>query len=146
MLRIEVIVHNTKELRGGRSLEYFPKIVTRLRDILERFLNMLYCIDACFIGENLLDTLPSPTVVGATRVGGINYNQARTRNVIEAVVALATSPAGFSSSELAAQVRALSGQVGIRIQCTPSRLRHQETPWKSHAPEGRQLPPVRSGS
>jgi len=110
VLRIEVIVHNTKELRGGRSLEYFPKTVTRLRDILERFLNMLYCIDACFIGENLLDTLPSPTVVGATRVGGINYNQARTRNVIEAVVALATSPAGFSSSELAAQVRALSGQ------------------------------------
>ena len=30
--------------------------------------------------------------------------------MIEAVVALATSPAGFSSSELTAQVRALSGQ------------------------------------
>ena len=25
VLRIEVIVHNTKEFRGGRSLEYFPK-------------------------------------------------------------------------------------------------------------------------
>src|SRR6516164_1696788 len=110
VLRIEVIVHNTKELRGGRSLEYFPKTVTRLKDILERFLNMLYCIDACFIGENLLDTLPSPTVVGATRVGGIHYHQARMRTVIEAVVALATSPTGFSASELAAQVRERSGQ------------------------------------
>ena len=87
VLRIEVIVHNTKELRGGRSLEHFPKIVLRLKDILERFLNRLYCIDACFIGENLLETLPTPSVVGATRVGGVNYNQARIRTVIEAVVA-----------------------------------------------------------
>ena len=90
VLRIEVIVHNTKELRGGRSLEYFPKTVTRLKDILERFLNTLYCIDACFVGESVLQNLPSPTTVGATRVGGINYNQARMRTVIEAVVALAT--------------------------------------------------------
>lgn len=106
VLRIEVIVHNTKELRSRRSLEYFPKTVTRLRDILERLPNMLYCIDACFIGENLLENLPCPTIVGATRVGGINYNQARMRTVIEAVVALATVPTGFSASELAVQVRA----------------------------------------
>ena len=109
VLRIEVIVHNTKELHGGRSVEYFPKIVTQLKEILERFLNMLYCIDACFIGENLLENLPRPTVVGATRVGGIQHNQARMRTVIEAVVALATSPTGFSASELAAQVRERSG-------------------------------------
>jgi hypothetical protein len=36
-LRFEAIVHNTKELRCGRLLERFPKIVTRLRQILERF-------------------------------------------------------------------------------------------------------------
>ena len=29
VLRIEVIVHHTKELHGGRSVEYFPKIVTQ---------------------------------------------------------------------------------------------------------------------
>jgi hypothetical protein len=71
---------------------------------------MLYCIDACFIGENLLENLPCPTVVGATRVGGIHYHQARMQAVIEAVVALATSPTGFSASELTAQVRERSGQ------------------------------------
>ncbi len=110
VLRTEVIVHNTKELRGGRSLDYFPKIVLRLKEILERFLNMLYCIDACIIDEKALEDLPKPTMVRATRVGGINCNQARMRIVIEAVVALATSPNGLSASELAAQVRALSGQ------------------------------------
>jgi hypothetical protein len=59
VLRIEVIVHHTKELQGGRSVEYFPKIVT-LKEILERFLNLLYCIDACFIGENRLEKLRVP--------------------------------------------------------------------------------------
>jgi len=42
VLRIEVIVHHTKELHTGRSVEYFPKIVTQLKEILERFLNQLY--------------------------------------------------------------------------------------------------------
>jgi len=35
VLRIEVIVHHTKELHGGRSVEYFPKIVTQRKEILE---------------------------------------------------------------------------------------------------------------
>ena len=38
VLRIEVIVHNTKEYRWRRSLPCFPEIVTRLKGILERFL------------------------------------------------------------------------------------------------------------
>jgi hypothetical protein len=46
VLRIEVIVHNTKEYRWGRSLPCFGDIVVRLRDILERFLNAVGCLDA----------------------------------------------------------------------------------------------------
>jgi DNA-binding transcriptional ArsR family regulator len=110
VLRIEVIANNTKELRGGRSLEQFPKLVLRLRAILERFLNALYCVDACFIGEDLMERLPTPSVVGATRVGGVNIEQVRMRTVVEAIVALSLSPTGFSASELAARVRSLNGQ------------------------------------
>jgi hypothetical protein len=110
VLRIEVIVNNTKELPGGRSVEQFPKIVSRLKEILERFLTVLYCVDACFIGEDMLEKLPAPSVVGATRVGGVNLEQTRMRTVAEGIVALSTSPAGFSASELAAQVRAIHGQ------------------------------------
>ena len=36
VLRIEVIVHNARELRTGRKLEKFPEIVQRLQDILEQ--------------------------------------------------------------------------------------------------------------
>ncbi len=37
VLRIEVIVHNTRTYRWGRSLPCFPEIVTRLKGIPERF-------------------------------------------------------------------------------------------------------------
>ena len=35
MLRIEVIVHNTRELGCGRALDNFPEIVRRLQALLE---------------------------------------------------------------------------------------------------------------
>ena len=49
VLRIEVIVHNTKAYRWGRSLPCFPEIVARLKRILERFLDAVGCLDACFV-------------------------------------------------------------------------------------------------
>ena len=49
VLRVEVIVHNTREYRWGRSLSCFAEIVTRLREILERFLNAVGCMDACCV-------------------------------------------------------------------------------------------------
>ena len=110
VLRIEVIVHNTREYRWGRSLPCFPEIIARLRHILERFLNAVGCMDACFVSDDMLETLPQPAEVGRTRVGGIDLNQPRMRHVAEAVLALSTSPAGFTASELARKVHALSGR------------------------------------
>jgi hypothetical protein len=45
VLRCEVIVHNTEELDCGRSLERFPEIVARLRQLLLRFQQVLSCVD-----------------------------------------------------------------------------------------------------
>ena len=69
MLRTEVIVHNTKEYRWGRSLPCFGDIVVRLHDILERFLNAVGCLDACFVADETLENLPLPTKVGQTKGG-----------------------------------------------------------------------------
>lgn len=112
VLRIEVVVHNTEALQCGRTLEKFPKIVREARDILERFMDALSCIDQCFIADSMLEELPIPSSVGKTKVGGIDLNKARMRWVIEAVIALALSPStqGFTASELARQVRLLSNQ------------------------------------
>jgi len=112
VLRVEVIVHNTKEYRWGRSLPCFGEIVTRLHGILERFLNAVGCLGACFVADDTLEDLPLPASVGQTKVGGIDFNKPRMRQVAEAVLALSTSPtspAGFTASNLAQKVRKMSG-------------------------------------
>jgi hypothetical protein len=109
VLRIEVIVHNTKAYRWGRSLPCFGEIVSRLHAILERFLNAVGCMDACFVADGTLENLPLPTQVGQTKVGGIDFNKPRMRRVVEAVLALSTSPVGFTASSLAQRVCDLSG-------------------------------------
>ena len=112
VLRIEVVVHNTQELQCGRSLEKFPRIVVQAKEILERFMNALSCIDQCFVADSMLEELPTPSRVGTTKVGGIDLNKPRMRWVVEAVIALclSLSPHGFTASELARQVRVLSNQ------------------------------------
>src|SRR5438034_9156865 len=111
VLRIEVVVHNTKELRCGRSLEKFPEIVVQAKSILGRFLDALSCIDQCFIADRMLEQLPAPSQVGKTKVGGIDLNKPRMRWLVEAVIALSPSPNGFTASQLAGQVQALSKQI-----------------------------------
>lgn len=107
LLRIEVIVHNTKELRCGRVLSKFSVIVSRLKDILNRFANALRCIDVATIADNQLDELPTASQVGHTRVGGVDLNKPRMRAVMEAVITLSAAPTGFRSSDVAAQVRTI---------------------------------------
>src|SRR3974377_2104238 len=112
VLRIEVVVHNTGALHCGRSLEKFSQILMLARDILQRFMDALSCIDQCFIADSMLEELPAPSSVGKTKVGGIDLNKARMRWVVEALIALGVSPSarGFTASELARQVRLLSNQ------------------------------------
>src|SRR6202049_4428435 len=108
VLRIEVIVHNTREYRWGRSLPAFPEIVGRLKGILERFLDAVGCINACFVSDEALEKLPQPAQIGKTKVGGIDLNKPRMRRVAEAVLALSASPAGFTASELAGQIHSVT--------------------------------------
>jgi hypothetical protein len=110
VLRIEAVVHNTEELHCGRSLEKFPEIVAQAKDILERFMDALSCIDQCFIADKMLEQLPAPAQVGKTTVGGIDLNKPRMRWVAEAIIALSPSPGGFTASELARQVQTLGNQ------------------------------------
>ena len=99
MLRIEVIAHNAEELDLGRSLEKSPEIVSRLKHILERFVNVLSCVNQCFIADEILERLPAPSQVGKTKVGGIDFNKARMRWVAEAVSVLAPSLGGFTTHD-----------------------------------------------
>jgi hypothetical protein len=108
VLRTEGVVHNAQALGCCRSLSPFPLIVSRLREILERFHQVLSSVEACFIDDGPLERLPLPAQLGATRVGGIDLNQARMRHV-QAIGALSPSPRGFAASQLAGKVRSLTG-------------------------------------
>jgi hypothetical protein len=88
-------------------LPNFGKIVQFLRGMLVRFLNVLHFIDVCFIADDTLEKLPTASRVGKTKVGGVDFNRPRMRAVAHAVTALATSPEGFTASQLA-QISTLS--------------------------------------
>jgi len=109
VLRIEAIIHNTKEWPYSRPLERFARVAERMCGMVDRFLEALHGMDACFIADDTLERLPEPGRVGQTKVGGIDCNQLRMRTVMHAVVALSTSPKGFTASDLAGRVRTLSG-------------------------------------
>lgn len=110
VLRFEAMVHNTKALGCGRVVAKFPQIVARLRTMVMEFLNTLHAADQAFIADDTLEQLPVPAVLGQTRVGGIDLNKARMRSVLAAVLTLAPAPQGFRVAEVAAQVRAITGQ------------------------------------
>jgi len=92
------------------DLEKFPTIVARLAGMVDRFTSMLDCVDVAFLPDGILDQLPTPSQIGATRTGGLDINKPRTRAALAAVLALAVSPDGFTVADLAAKVHTLTGQ------------------------------------
>jgi hypothetical protein len=112
VLRFEAIVHNTKCLGCGRVLDNFPAIIDRLAGMVDRFTTTLDCVDTTFIGDGLLDRLPAPAQLGATRVGGVDLNKPRIRDALSAVLALSATSGGFTVAELTAKVHAMTGNTG----------------------------------
>ena len=43
----------------------------------DRFTTALDCVDVAFIPDGILDGLPVPSQIGATRVGGVDLNRPR---------------------------------------------------------------------
>ena len=107
VLRIEAMAHNARDLGCRLGASYFPEAVDALRRMVERFVEVLDCLDTTFIDAGLLDRLSRPGRLGAVRVGGIDINRARARAVMQALLTLSPNPAGFTSSELATKVARL---------------------------------------
>jgi len=109
VLRIEAIVHNVRATRWKRSLLKLPDIVSHLKEMLNRFLEVVYCVAVSYIADTTLETLPKSSRVGRVRVGGIDINNPRMRAVIEAVTSFAAAPLGFRASDIAAKVQEIMG-------------------------------------
>jgi len=76
----------------------------------DRFTAMLDCVHIGFLPDGILDELPTPSTIGAVRVGGVDLNKPRMRNVLAGILALAVAPGGFTVGEFAAKVQAMAGQ------------------------------------
>jgi hypothetical protein len=109
VLRIEAIVHNVRATNWKRSLHKLPDIVSRLKEMLDRFLEVVYCVAVSYIADTTLEALPKSSRVGQARVGGIDINNPRMRAVIEAVTGFAAAPNGFRASDIAARVQEIMG-------------------------------------
>lgn len=106
VLRIEAMVHNTRVWRCRRSLENWAELVGRLSGMVGRFLEVLRSVDVSWVTEETLERLPEPTVDGPRRTAGVNLLNRRMRAVLAGVLACATTPGGFTASQLAQQVGA----------------------------------------
>lgn len=105
VLRCEIVLHNAKALKIGNNVVRWPAIIEHLQGVLRRFLEVVQCVDALSIDDGTWDSLPKPSQVGGSRVAGIELSNERLGAVVESVLALSTQPDGFTSGELAAQVR-----------------------------------------
>jgi hypothetical protein len=109
VLRIEVVVHNAKELRSGRMLERLPALLQRMQEMLVRFLGTIQAAHVSFLDVASFESLTEPTTRGTRRLAGIDLSKARNRHVVDAVLKLSTKPDGFTVAQLAEAV-ARSGQ------------------------------------
>jgi hypothetical protein len=135
VLRFEAIVHNTKQLGCGRTLDKFAQITTRLTAMVDRFTSMLDCVDTGLLPDGILDQLPAPSKVAGTRIGGIDMNIPRVRAGLAAALALAVAPAGFTVAQFTAQVRAMTGQ-------TPDHYSTRQGAYDLRKLRGKQLYPA----
>ena len=109
-------MHNTRALRCGRVLDNFPRIIGKLAGMVDRFTTTLDCVDTTFIADDLLDRLPAPAQIGATRVGGVDLNKPRIRAALSAVLALSAASGGFTVAAFTAKVHAMTGHTGYTIR------------------------------
>ena len=84
---------------------------------------MLDCVDTGFIPDGILDQLPLPSTVGATRTGGTDLNKPRIRAVLAAVLALAAARAGSPWPSWPPAVSAMTGIADYTIRQAAYHLR-----------------------
>ncbi len=58
VLRIEAMAHNARDLGCRLGASYFPEAVEALRQMVDRFVEVLDCLDTAFVDAGLLDRAP----------------------------------------------------------------------------------------
>jgi len=99
-LRVEVVVHNTKELKCKRSIENFSVIVEKLHTIMDNFMNNLKYSHVALIKDDTLKRLTSPSKKGKKRIAGIDFFKTRNISMMETVLSLSIKPNGYTITDI----------------------------------------------
>ena len=132
VLRCEIVLHNARALKLGNSLLRWSALVEHLQGVLKRFLEVVQCVDSPAIDDGTWDALPKPSQVGQSRVAGISMSNTRLGAVLESVLALGVQPNGFTSGELASEVRQ-------RLRCAESEYQARQAAYDLKKLRGKRL-------
>jgi hypothetical protein len=133
VLRIEVVVHNVKDLRGGSVLDKLPGSLKRMRVMLIKFLGTVRAAHLAFLDEGAFERWSKPTERGTRRLAGIDLNKACNRHVMDAVVALSTRPSGFTLAQVAEAVPHATPPMSKTLRQEAGPPRQGITPLKSRS-------------
>lgn len=100
-LRAEVVVHNTKDLKCKRGIEWFGEIVEKLETIMGSFLSNLDHAHVATIDQGSFEAILKPSRLGKNRLAGIDFNKTRIKEVATVLLALSMKPNGFTTKDLA---------------------------------------------
>lgn len=146
VLRIEVVVHNAKELRSGRMLERLPALLQRMRDTLIRFLGTIQAAHISVLDVASFESLTEPTARGTRRLAGIDLSKARNRHVVGAVLKLSTKPDGFHRSTVGGGRMAVLRSTCQHLFGAQRGLRRGKNGRKEAAPTDRAITSLRRSS
>lgn len=91
VLRTETCVNDPYHLDVGRRLENLPKLVTRMADTNQRFLDAQAELLACTVDQGELAHLAQPIQVGTRRVPGLRLQDDRVLRLLDVLL----HPGGF---------------------------------------------------
>ncbi|HEY5852826.1 MAG TPA: hypothetical protein VIW24_01940 [Aldersonia sp.] len=96
--------------RGG----FIERKVTEFGGLAASKCTALNCTDTGFIGDGVLEELPSGSMLGATRVGRVDLNKARIRDALSTALALAPALHWAHWTCSAREIVAVRGLAGER--------------------------------
>ena len=105
ILRAEVVVHNIQELRCKRSVGNFPEVVSKLKVIMNNFMDTLQYTHVSLLKDGSFERLASPTKKGKNRLAGIDINKKRNLSMMETTLALAVRPGGYKVADVAEMMK-----------------------------------------
>jgi hypothetical protein len=104
LLRTETCINNTYHLNVGRRLENLPKLVTRMADTNQRFLDAQAELLACTVDQGELAHLAQPIQLGKRRVPGLRLQDDRVLRLLDVLLHPGSFVADWTSRDVLARL------------------------------------------